>query len=758
MYKDKREDFDDLKNIDDDYEYDSLEEEMQEYNKTVLEKKQKRGKKEPILIKKKELKLIPQQLENVNNALKIIGTRDTIGISCVCRDSSDTGLGKTFSFMAVAKELGLDIFNICPASVLGSTLGKIESTEGVSLYKRGKNVGNISYSSIILNNPWVYVPQNAEDDYIIREEFKIAVDHGILFVCDEFQKTKNEGRSTSKTIAALSNYIVRMYNEWYEMQLVYEEELEKFQERSTEEDFDPENELPPEEPKKFRTRIYFSSATQMDNASQAQTFLKIMGIISSTITTTNIAEFRVFLEAAETIERSFSKESGIPEKLKEIQEHYAEYYGTKKTPFVLYNHRGRVVNNDTLRSILVNLSNAGLNQVIYSITTAVIFNRISCEIEPYLPRICFNGFFDFDTEESKVLYKKGLVMLTKALNKESEMPILEAINKSISLMQMGACGSACEYLYRMYKYDTTSKIILAASFKNVLYEAEKVFIKLGIPKSEITYFIGDNNKGDRVTNLKKFQEHTLEKRVLLMTTSIGAGFDAHDTNPTGNRRYMVVLRNYSAIDQHQATGRIFRLGMFTYGIAHIWNSFIYGPGYNAINSSIKEKSEVLDDVTLHQEELAYKRFFPGNYPRYIDCAFEENSETDVHGLYINEERLKELNNGNPVSDAKLILSISGGADMIPIYDPPIPYFTRKNDDCPVKVMASTDSKGTEGIYRINPRDLRYEDYSLTADAADVDLITEAILDAENVVDKLATEREKKRKERKKVDVAPLFRK
>lgn len=732
---------------------DELEDEMIEFEKREkrLAELGRRKKLNLPPVDPKPLKLINQQIIHVKEIDDIIGEKDKTGICACVINSSETGLGKTYAFMAVSLERDLPIFNVAPASVLSATKRKVDGTIGVNFYQDEGIMANISYNSLIVKNHWLIPPDKDDKNgvFLLKKPMKAAIKSGIQFVVDEFHKVKNEGTSSFLAVSSIVKYIMKKYKKYLSDVENYETDLQKWSDRSDNDDSYSE----PEMPKFFSTRVHFASATHMDKAKQAQTFLRVLGLIDDNIGVSDYQGFSDFLSTALDIESAFSSngEDGIlPDRLRSIQNYYRNYYGDKRNPFTLYTESGKVANRKTIQATMRGITNDSLNQIIYTITTLSIFNRISSEIEPYLPRICFNGFFDFDNEKSRTLYLNGLNVLSRALSGGSLGNILADISIAIEYMQMGAVGSAVNYLHRMYKADSTSKCILAAKHIKVLVRAKKILMALKVPESEIVFFVGQSKPefGDREKNLEAFMQHNLKVRFFLMTTSIGAGFDANDTNPNGNRRYMITLEDYSVIDQHQSLGRIFRLGMYTYGIGIIWHSFLYGAAFNAIRQAIKQKSLILGDVTSDQDDVSYKRLFPGNYPRYIDCAYDDES---VEGLYINEE--KYMKNGTPISDYDLIVSVSKSRSMH-VYDPPLAYIKREDDDCPVNVIADSESKGTKGIYRNNPH--LNDTYLVSDEAAQTDVIIDTFKQINEKIQLANIYKEIQRIESGRAQLAPLY--
>lgn len=624
-------------------------------------------------VEKRDIVLLLDQEDHVLREL------DIAEISPIIRDASDTGLGKTIAFFELAKRLNLKMVIISPAAVSTSTQNKYDSFNGLP-----ELVYNLSYDFIKGGNS-VLVNRYKEKDeygkiryrYEASEEFKELVEEGILLVCDEFHHAKNESSAKTHGIRALIKCIVNAF----------------------------END---KTGTSARSRVVVCSATQMCKTVQAQTFLINMGLIDGPINSSTDGKNNLqdLLEQATYIEQNIrGMENKLSDELRGLQEHYK---------VKIYSNRGAV-----LPDAVDNLTGTGgfstalLEQLCYNITTNVLFKRITSEIRPFLPKLSFNGFFDFHDDDDRRLFVKGINMLLgEELEDDDPDNMLALMTKGVNLIHQGAYKSACDFLYRWYEADPTCKIILCSKQKtDVLKPAVEYFVELGVKRSEIILFTGDVGDAKKKFDLiQKFQEHSNKYRVFLFTTTIGAGFDLHDTNPAGQQRISVCIQDFSAIDAHQSLGRTSRIGMYTFGLSFIWNSIEYGGAFNAIAEKIREKSDVLGMITTKQKKIGEERFFPGNYPRYIDSVYEPGQ---FQGLYINEEALARKNGGMRLPDGELLKMIAAH-DPLPIYDSPL-SFIPSNDDFPAltkinrkslpagKTVVSDEFNGLEGIYRVNPR-------------------------------------------------------
>lgn len=107
-----------------------------------------------------------------------------------CIDASDTGTGKTYTSIAICKELNLIPYIVCPKSVISNWINIIDLFK-IKIY----NIYN--YEKLIKN------------DFIVKEDeyfnWNINIDYSkYLFIYDEAHKCKNEDTINSKLLYNLS--------------------------------------------------------------------------------------------------------------------------------------------------------------------------------------------------------------------------------------------------------------------------------------------------------------------------------------------------------------------------------------------------------------------------------------------------------------------------------------------------------------------------------------------------------------------------
>jgi len=102
-------------------------------------------------------------------------------------DGSDTGTGKTYTAVAVARELGLNICVVCPKAVIKSWTKVIKK----HFKMKDKLVGIINYEKLIRGRPDSPIASFVLDRKTKRKKFNWKLPKNTLIVFDESQKLKN---------------------------------------------------------------------------------------------------------------------------------------------------------------------------------------------------------------------------------------------------------------------------------------------------------------------------------------------------------------------------------------------------------------------------------------------------------------------------------------------------------------------------------------------------------------------------------------
>lgn len=615
-----------------------------------------------------EYKLAQDQEEHLGRLLKISE------YSPVCRDSSETGLGKTFVFFSMASESDLSLFVICPSSITENIWSKHKSYTNTPKLKYIRG-----YASIANGEDGILHAVRDDDGkktgkYYVEEEFKEMVEEGILLVCDEYHFAKNAS-NRSRAVGAMIKYVVDRYVD-------YTEEYEKWRNGER------------EKPKEFRSRVLVCSATQMDKESQTLGFLINLGYVDGPLISgkkdgLNTINYMKLLNACKSLAEDFDKKPELRKVEKELK---VSLYDSKLRPL-------QPTENEVEK----------VDSIMYQLTKRILFDLITSEMKAFIPRLTFNGFFDFDRKKDDTMFKNALLYLAGASGEAIHR--LSEITKGLILTQLACVYTSVRFLKSVLASDPTAKVCLSTRYSTqVLPYAKKLFeerneLGEGYTCLELTGEASTAKKKEEIVRL--YQADTKKYRVLLISVQLGVGIDLHDVAPTGRPRTSIILRDFSPIDTHQMAGRFYRRGMYTFGNCYLFNSLKYGSAYNQISELLQEKSLVLKSVTKEQLRLGLKRSFPGYYPRcFMDGTIEANNGEELKILFINEEYLASKNDakhgGRRLPDRALIARYIQN-EKLPFVDPPKSFLPAETeDDFPSPYKKVDESfEGLSGIFWLN---------------------------------------------------------
>lgn len=621
--------------------------------------------------------LFPDQEEHLDRQ------EQTLKISPVARDPSSTGLGKTECYFGLAARLGLTLWIVCPAHLRDSVIrrhAKYSANAGEIgfVFSYYDTANNVQVEDENKETRYALTRGNKEDGYSITEYFAEAVQKGILLVFDEHHLTKNSGSARSKATGKLIQYIVESFRE-------------ALSEAETEDD--------PEIFEDFRSRVYLCSATHIDKKSQTLNLLVNMGIVNGKLIQgggSDITNYMLLMQEAITLSKlkAYKGDSGAI-LLRKLNAKYQNALFDERIP-------GKFTTKRPSEAII-----AKPDDVMYEVTRLIIFPLITSEMPPFIPRLTFNAFFDFTTRESEKLYLDSLKLMVQAIG-EDRFNRLRVLGEGLRMSQQACIPTAVDFLLAFLKEKPTNKVCLIAKYlEGILNVAVRLFEAAGY---RVLFMTGKTSMKQRDEILFKFQQRNSNYRVLLFTTQLASGFDAHDLDGDFERR-IVMFRDYSPTDIDQAAGRFYRRNMKSFGNCYLFNSLRYGTLQAKLTEILTEKSQVLQHVSLDVFKKGLKRNFPGFYPRCFINGYtieKKGKELIRHDiLYVNEDKLKD-SNGYRMTDETLFKKFINH-EPLPLVDAPLNY---KLDADGKKRAVDETFSGLDDIYWLNtytkPEPMRYE--------------------------------------------------
>jgi superfamily II DNA or RNA helicase len=144
--------------------------------------------------KELESKLLSYQIPHLKNTNKIIKKYN------ICLDASDTGTGKTYTACALAKYLNMNLFVVCPASIIDTwiSVGKIFGV---------KIVGISNYEKLI-RCKYFDENKNVSNKFIVPKNntFTWKIPKNTLIIFDEVHRCGGDNTLCSKLLLSLLDF------------------------------------------------------------------------------------------------------------------------------------------------------------------------------------------------------------------------------------------------------------------------------------------------------------------------------------------------------------------------------------------------------------------------------------------------------------------------------------------------------------------------------------------------------------------------
>ena len=476
-------------------------------------------------------------------------------------DCSVMGSGKTYTTCSIANSLRLDVFVVCPKSVIGvwETVSEIFNVNLIAFTYQGlksKKNGIEKYLTVYKDE------DDEEEDKLkrlkidITDEFAQLIKRGILVVFDESHYIKNNSMQT-KISHSICNYIYNCGS---------------------------------------KSRVAFLSATPFDKQQHTKNYLKMMGSYVSRL----------------VIYKPYFDEYAYPG-FEELKKMNADLNGGHGKPY-LY---------DVI--LATEISNSEYMKKYYMRKRSQLLMDFFVALKPHyfftmhLPKIdaekdIKNAYYRINKPEEFTLLVNKLhrtahfhdpsqnvytniqinwAMLTKCL--------VELENAKVNIMvRLARKHLVCS---------DNEKVILYFNYLSSMGSCYNALIDF-----DPLYMDGSVSQKARKKIIKDFNTDP-NKRLLIANIKVGSlGISLHDT--VGYfPRFMYVIPNYSLIDIHQATGRIYRVGARSKATIR----FVYvkdARKETRILDALSRKSNILK--ILLKLQVKEGLLFPSDYKEYVE--------------------------------------------------------------------------------------------------------------------------------------------
>jgi len=227
-----------------------------------------------------------------------------------------------------------------------------------------------------------------------------------------------------------------------------------------------------------------------------------------------------------------------------------------------------------------------------------------------------NGYYKCDTKKQEELVLKAVESLSTATSWRKETDSIARqdnfveIYKALASLEEAKLPLFVRKAREVLEESGYSKVVI---FVNYLGNLE--YLKHELEEYGVVDIQGKLTTDQRVANQERFQEPNTNVRVMIGTTATGGvGINLHDTDGRFPRT-MLIVPNFSIIDLHQATGRIYRVGTKSNATVRFIYADVASQETRILNALAK-KSQILKEMLDTQVDAGVK--FPSDYGTEVE--------------------------------------------------------------------------------------------------------------------------------------------
>lgn len=518
--------------------------------------------------------IVPEEvvLQNhqIEHAEKVIGI---VTSNLAYKDTSDTGLGKTFIVQYLCQQLGYKLLVIAPAALKEKWVSTSRKT-GVELIDfisyssfRGKKGSELRHPYLVKEETTRYYTdrkgnQQTKIDISFKasDHFKnLKREHPFIVVLDESHKCRNSNTITINAVHALIKEIKRS---------------------------------------DYGCRIALLSATPFVKDSSCESYYKMMGIIS--------------------YDKLF-------------------YYDHSEKCYVLTGMLevmdfARKYDPETVAEVEMELAGARrpkLIELAHKLYIKVIKYQIASSMTPFsisANKDCKNGRY-FLTQEDEIDLEGASAKLASIVRFDEETDEvdtteLKGLGKVVKInmaIEWAKRNTMVRLILKTLDSNPNAKVIAMCGYKRTLDYINNILLEYGHGVALIHTGVPGYNARYKNNAISAFQEESTIIRVLLSTPgSCGTGIDLDDQSEEGlYPRTLYIMPSYNFIPLVQSCGRIYRAS--TKSDAKV--RFIYSRNNNnekRIYQAILKKGVVLKDTVYDPTHLSLPGDFEDLYEMTID--------------------------------------------------------------------------------------------------------------------------------------------
>jgi hypothetical protein len=502
-------------------------------------------------------KLLPYQVPHLLQLYECLKSKDRV------IDASDTGTGKTYTAIAVAKMLKCKPFIICPKSVVTNWILVCKYFDikilGIANYEMIKSCKYYTENYEIVKCPYM-------DKEIIKKEKHI---------------TPNKKEKILEDLKFMKNPCKDDLIEIFKM-IIEREQKEK------------EDKIKDEYVPDFNFYLPKKTLVILDEAHRCKNLGSLTSKVLLALNKNNVKIMLLSATLSDKLEcfKPFGVILGIYKEARDFQNwmkckiKYLEIIN--KTPL---NYKDDLIKIKILHNTI--FPNYGSRMKIKELGDMFPQNSIIS-----------NCYFLQNHDEVDQEYEEINKAITELKNKENKANILVRILRARQKIEMLKVALILDLIEEAT--DNENSVVIFVNYRDTLVKL-KDLINSELDRKDISLIMGQQNIKERDENINKFQSNT-NKIMICMIQAGNVGISLHDLHG-GHPRISIISPSWSGQDMKQVFGRIHRAGSKSASIQKL--VYVYGTYEEKICDMLKNKIRNIDgindgdfsDPKIEKEEL-----------------------------------------------------------------------------------------------------------------------------------------------------------
>ena len=464
-------------------------------------------------------------------------------------DASDTGTGKTYTAIGVAKMLKCRPFIICPKSVISNWIQVCKYFDceilGIANYEMLKNCKYYTENYEIVKCPYM------DKEQVVKEK-------------------KVDLSESEKTLELIKNMRNEPMKDHY---------IQMFQKLIEEEKKNKEEKIKDEYDTNYKFYLPSDTLVILDEAHRCKNFGSLTNKLLMGLNSNNIRIMMLSATLSDKLE-CFKPFGAILGFYKEPK-NFPNWIKNKINNYEIINKVPLNIKDDTIKLKIIHDSifpNNGSRMKIKELGDLFPKNNIIA-----------NCYYLQNHDEVDKAYQEINNAIKDIKNKELKATILTKILRARQKIEMLKVSLILDLVEE--GLDDNKSIVIFVNFRDTLEYLSK-YIKDNLNREDISYIIGDQKISERDENIKNFQDNN-NKIMICMIQAGNVGISLHDIQG-GHPRMSIISPSWSGQDMKQVFGRIHRAGSKSPAIQKI--VYVAGTYEEKICDILKEKLRNIDGI------------------------------------------------------------------------------------------------------------------------------------------------------------------